>query len=155
MKKLLYILILIIFGFVSYLSLEILSLSSGNQEKKSFDIVNDSKCNLQKSDCEVLFHKSVGKVSITPKPFYLNKKIKILITFSTALKRELDIDLKGLDMDMGYNRYKLTTTDNMKYLTSFFLPTCTKDYMPWQMAIVKKDLDKSKVNLYKFLAEKK
>lgn len=155
MKKVVYILIFITLAFIMYLGSEILSLNQIKDSKNNLDVVNESSCNLQINQCNLIFSDSIGEISINPKPFYLNEKIEVIITFTTDLKRDLAIDLKGLDMDMGYNNYKFKTLDNITYKATFFLPTCTKDYMPWQMAIIKSDSNVAKVNLFKFLAERR
>jgi hypothetical protein len=98
-----------------------------------------------------------GEISITPRPFYLNTRIRVEISFKVAKERKLTSYIEGLDMDMktGYENHDLRSSDQRKYSSEFLLPTCTKDYMPWRLSVVIEDRVKPKANLYKFLAEKK
>lgn len=149
MKKVFIIIFISITSFVSFIWYEIGTLSKTSNE---LIIFRQSDCNLKLTSCKLDFDDELGKISISPRPFYLNEKISVSISFKEKKNRHIEMDLKGLDMDMGYNRFKLKTSDDLSYNTTFNLPTCTKDYMPWIMAIYK---NKDTINTYKFLAEKR
>lgn len=156
MKKIVYTSIVVILAFTIYVSYRLMSISSGHPEKNLVNIIHESHCDLQSKECNLIYSNSAGVISIAPTPFHLNQKIEVKISFATQKKRSVHIDLKGLDMEMGYNKYELLSDDNQNYKIDFFLPTCTKNYMPWQLAVLIKDGDsKLEANIFKFLAEKK
>lgn len=157
MKKILFIFLTLIIVLASYIAFELFSITKKEKKEETAKILLDSNCNLQKSDCPFLMEDERGQISITPRPFYLNTRIQVEVLFKTARERKLTSYIEGLDMDMktGYVNHDLHSLDQKKYKSKFLLPTCTKDYMPWRLSIVIEDKKKTKVNLYKFLAEKK
>lgn len=151
MKYLLTCLGLIILGLTIYLWVSLNNLN-GTSNTDSISIYEQSRCDLSKSKCKLDLNSDIGVIQILPVPFYLNEKITVMATFKEKGKRSIQLDLKGLDMDMGFNRFKMMSDDSLNYKVTFNLPTCTKSYMAWMLGVYK---DKKSLNTYKFLAQKR
>ena len=96
-------------------------------------------CDLRASACNVRFA-SGGQVTldIRPRGIPVAQPLKIDVQLQgipTPLRVELD--LSGLDMDMGYNRIALKSTDAQgRFAGAGMLPVCVRDQMSWEARVL-------------------
>ena len=99
----------------------------------------NTACDLRTSACSVRFA-SGGQVvlDIRPRGIPVAQQLDIdvqLHEIPTPLRVELD--LSGLDMDMGYNRIALTSTGTQGGFAGVgMLPVCVRDHMSWEARVL-------------------
>ena len=48
----------------------------------------------------------------------------------------VEVDLTGMDMDMGYNRPKLKAQGNNQFLGKAIIPVCVRAKMDWEAKVL-------------------
>lgn len=137
LKKILIIVIILIFGMSAIVIKEILNVTStpkkGNEKIPKAIVVNP--CNLLKKSC-LFTHPELGEIEISflNRPIKINKQFKIKLKTLENRVQQYDawIDFFSADMNMGYNRPKF----NSEGIAKVVLPTCTREIMNWQATIL-------------------
>jgi hypothetical protein len=76
------------------------------------------------------------KLSLTPRPIPVIKPIRIAVTVSGMGTKQVDLDFQGVQMNMGYNRVKLTKTDDDHYEGDATIPVCITGRMLWRATLM-------------------
>ncbi len=102
----------------------------------------DPACDLKKAACTSQIPGG-GKVtlSITPRPIPVMEKIQIAVQTEDLKARAVEVDFAGVDMNMGFNRYKLTAAGGGRFGGIGVLPVCIRDRMAWEATVMIHTLD--------------
>lgn len=125
-------------------------------KKQDSNIIFVENCNLQVSPCVVQMpYGSEVKFDIDPRPVVMNQRIYTMVD---AINHSLDsaqLDLKGIEMDMGYNRPILKDIENKHlFKQQIYMPACTSDFMHWQMTYIISYQQKKYSVVFKIKTEK-
>ncbi len=97
----------------------------------------DSSCDIQQGTCQAVFP-SGGRValSITPRPIQAMKPLEIQVTTEGIKAQVVEVDFRGLGMNMGYNRPRLDKQAEGQFSGSGMLAICVMDRMPWEATVL-------------------
>lgn len=101
-------------------------------------------CDIANEHCDIQIPgKGLWTLNIKPKPVKALKDLKVTLTqqyiVSSAKPLNLDkismnLEVVGVSMDMGINRFKLTLADDNTYKGNMRLPVCSTD-MKWELRL--------------------
>ncbi len=99
----------------------------------------DGACDLQRSACRARLPDG-GSVSIqlSPAPIPLAKPFSIEVFTQGAAIDSIEIDFAGEDMNMGLNRFALTSSDQTRFVATVTLPVCVSGKMAWKATLLLK-----------------
>ncbi len=113
-------------------------------------------CNLQEKPCTVLM--PYGKeitFELSPRPVIMNQRIYTIVDANKHSLDTIQLDLKGIEMDMGYNRPILKDVENKHlFKQQIYMPACTSDYMHWQLTYLINFQQKEYSVVFKIKTEK-
>lgn len=99
----------------------------------------DKSCDLRRGECTSVLEDG-RKVSLSISP----SNIPLLVPLSFHVKTEgfdasnVEVDIIGIGMDMGFNRTTLLTNDKTSYSGKVILPICSRSRMEWEARILLK-----------------
>lgn len=89
-------------------------------------------CDLQRGPCSVsLPGGGTMTLSLGPRPIPVMSSVAVKVSFSDVQAREVAIDFKGVDMNMGYNHFVLTGGEDGHFSGTAVLPVCIRNRMLW------------------------
>lgn len=96
-----------------------------------------SSCDVQEGPCTAVIE-GVGQVTlkISPRPIPLVEPLTIEVETVVPGIRAADIDFSGVDMNMGYNRFRLTAVADGRYEGAGMLPVCVRNRMTWEAKVM-------------------
>ena len=99
-------------------------------------------CDLQHTDCQVAFPNG-GRVrlSVTPRPIQGLKPLQIRVQTEGVQARAVEVDFRGLGMNMGYNRPQLKQESATEYSGMGVLSSCILERMTWEATVLLKTAD--------------
>ena len=102
----------------------------------------NSSCDLQQTDCELVFPNG-GRVSlsITPRPIQGLKPLQIQVQTEGIEAQAVEVDFRGLGMNMGYNRPQLKRESATQYAGMGVLSVCILERMTWEATVLLKTAD--------------
>ena len=109
----------------------------------------EAACDLNVSACTVtLANGRSGQLEILPRPIPAAQPLQVIWRESSspagsgnpggpaeALPATVDLQFEGIDMDMGFNRARLTRQADDSYAGNAMLPVCTTGSMRWRARI--------------------
>ena len=97
----------------------------------------DPSCDIQKSACRAVFPDG-GRVtlSVLPRPIEALKPLEIRVTTEGLDAQAIEVDFRGLGMNMGYNRPRLEKRGDGEYSGSGMLAICVMERMPWEATVL-------------------
>ena len=97
----------------------------------------DPDCNLTETACTARIPGG-GEVrlSITPRPIPVMEKIHIEVQTKSVQAHSVEVDFAGVDMNMGFNRYNLTSAGDGRFDGTGILPVCIRDHMAWEATVM-------------------
>ncbi len=110
-------------------------------------------CDLRASACRVGFASGGGAtLDIQPRGIPLVHPLQIAVTLDgLAPPRRVELDLTGVDMDMGLNRVALHPGDRPgSYVGEAMLPVCVRDSMRWQARVLLHTADGIRAASFRF-----
>jgi hypothetical protein len=93
-------------------------------------------CNLHIESCSSQIDKHEVRLDITPKPVPIAKALTINATLADLPATQVQLDINGSNMYMGYNRITLTQQDKGQWNGKSLLAFCTTDEMHWQLTLM-------------------
>ncbi len=97
----------------------------------------DPSCDIQQGPCQSVFPDgSRISLSIGPRPIQALKPLEIRVTTQGLNAQEVEVDFRGLGMDMGYNRPRLQGDAERQYSGSGMLAICVMERMPWEATVL-------------------
>jgi len=97
----------------------------------------DKSCNLEAGFCEAHFPDNVQVAfSITPHPIEGLKPLQLQVKTKGIDAQTVEVDFRGLGMNMGFNRPRLTEDAKGKYSGTGTLFVCILDRMTWEATVL-------------------
>lgn len=97
----------------------------------------DKSCDLRKGACtSTLPDGGTVRFSITPKDIPILRPLKFKVTVDGVAVSNVEVDLTGIGMDMGYNRPKLESLGNNQFLGKAIIPVCVRAKMDWEAKVL-------------------
>ena len=98
--------------------------------------LNDS-CDLQKAPCEARFPDGGRLVlSISPHPIEGLKPLQLQVQIEGLDANSVEVDFRGLGMNMGFNRPRLEKEADGLYAGTGMLSSCILDRMSWEATVL-------------------
>lgn len=96
-----------------------------------------ASCDLHRGACHSAIP-DLGNImlSITPRKIPLLRPLQIQVRIDFKDVRKLAIDFRGVDMNMGYNRFELKKSATGVYSGEAMLPVCTRTHMLWEARVL-------------------
>lgn len=96
-----------------------------------------SACNLQEGPCSSAIPGG-GRIefAIAPRPIPLLQPVRLSVKVQGMKARTVEVDLTGVDMNMGYNRPKLQREGEGQFTGQATLPVCITGRMAWQAVVL-------------------
>jgi hypothetical protein len=104
------------------------------------------ECDLRRSACAVRFDSGgTVQLDIQPRGIPLVQALAVEVVLSGLFSpQRVELDLAGIDMDMGYNRVPLHRVDpaadgddqQTRYRGQAMLPVCVRDRMTWEARVL-------------------
>lgn len=97
-----------------------------------------SACDLQQGPCTSTIP-GLGSVTlaIAPRPIPLVEKLQLEVQTAAAGLRSVEVDFRGVDMNMGFNRFRLKPAgDDGLYKGEGMLPVCVRNRMTWEASVL-------------------
>lgn len=97
----------------------------------------DPECNLKAGGCETLL-KAGGRVKfqIAPNTIPLLKPLDLEVQVSGLEVGKVEVDFAGVDMNMGFNRNRLSASGAGRYTGQATLPVCVRKRMDWEAKVM-------------------
>ena len=97
----------------------------------------DPACDIQMGSCEAIFPDgSRVSLTISPRPIQALKPLQIQVTTEGLAPQEVEVDFRGLGMNMGYNRPRLKRQAQGRYSGSGMLAICVMERMSWEATVL-------------------
>ncbi len=96
----------------------------------------DKNCDVNFQACSLTIN-TVGQVtfSITPRPIPLASDLSLEVKTSLEKIKQVSIDFKGMNMDMGPNQVILKKKTQGDYYGKAMLPVCIRHSMSWKASV--------------------
>ena len=97
----------------------------------------DPSCDIQQGTCQAVFTDG-GRMtlSILPRPIQAMKPLDIRVTTEGIDAHSVEVDFRGLGMNMGYNRPRLETQGEGQHAGSGMLAICVSERMSWEATVL-------------------
>jgi len=94
-------------------------------------------CDLQHGACQALFPDgSQVTLSISPRPIQGLKPLQIRVQTKGIEAQTVKVDFRGLDMNMGYNRPRLSKESAGQYSGMGVFSACILERMTWEATVL-------------------
>lgn len=103
------------------------------QPLATISLAIDPSCELRKAACTATLPNN-GKLrfSITPQHIPLLQPLQLQVIMEAIEVSKIEVDIIGLNMDMGYNRTILVEETTHQFKGTTTLPVCIRNKMEWQ-----------------------
>ncbi len=97
----------------------------------------DPTCDLRQGPC-VLALPNGGAVhlAIKPRSIPLLEPLKVEVVVTNTAASAVEVDFVGVDMNMGYNRVRLTKQAEGRFTGEITLPVCVRRRMNWEARVL-------------------
>lgn len=97
----------------------------------------DPSCNLRAGPCtSSLDSNSRVSFAIEPREIPLVKTLQLRVELQGLEAQQVEVDFSGLDMNMGFNRFKLSPMGEGVFTGEGILPVCVRDAMEWEAKVL-------------------
>ncbi|MGD8910084.1 MAG: hypothetical protein PVI92_12140 [Chromatiales bacterium] len=105
--------------------------------KVAISIPHDPSCDLRAGPCTSMLN-SGSRVSfaIEPHEIPLVKPLRLRVEIQDLEAQQVEVDFSGVDMNMGFNRFKLSRTGEGEFTGEGILPICVRDAMEWEAKVL-------------------
>ncbi|MCU7846320.1 MAG: hypothetical protein KZQ93_20995 [Candidatus Thiodiazotropha sp. (ex Monitilora ramsayi)] len=97
----------------------------------------DPACDLRAGPC-ITEVDGGGRVSfaIEPREIPMVKPLQLQVSLQGLQANSIEVDFAGVDMHMGFNRFKLTRDASGEFSGKGMLPVCVRDAMEWEAQVL-------------------
>ena len=96
----------------------------------------DPACDLRSGGCtRTLPDGGVLTLRITPEELPLMQPLQLVVELDGREAAGVQVDISGINMDMGINRTRLEPDGEGRWTGSTLLPVCTQQVMRWEAAV--------------------
>ena len=92
-------------------------------------------CDLRRGPCSQVIGEGRVSFSIEPKEIPLMQTLRLRVRVEGRAAQAVEVDIRGLNMDMGLNRTRLQTSDGSIWEGETILPVCSQRQMKWEAAV--------------------
>lgn len=97
----------------------------------------DKGCDLRQGPCvSRLPGGGTIELGIEPRTIPLLKPLQLQVRVTGFGAQAVEVDFRGVDMNMGYNRPRLTETEQGWFSGSAVLPVCVRAWMEWEALVL-------------------
>ncbi|BBP46930.1 hypothetical protein THMIRHAS_23030 [Thiosulfatimonas sediminis] len=93
-------------------------------------------CNLHQGACSIEHQGAKVTLQINPQPIPIARPLGVQLTLENLNPSEVQLDISGINMYMGYNRISLTSTKPNHWVGTSMLAFCTAEKMQWQLTLM-------------------
>lgn len=111
-------------------------LNQPNEHDKVSIFTLPTNCQLHTGDCMIEQEGLSVKLSINPQPIPIAKALNIKANIEGAAATQVQLDINGSNMYMGYNRINLNHNEHDEWQGKSILSFCTIDEMQWQITLL-------------------
>lgn len=94
-----------------------------------------ANCDLRVGACRADLPDASVTFAISPPELPLMKTLTLEVVLQPPGAREVFVDIRGLNMDMGVNRTRLAQVENGVWQGETILPVCSQRRMEWEAAV--------------------
>jgi hypothetical protein len=105
------------------------------------------ECDLHQSSCSVQQGDASATLTIRPHPIPTAKPLDIEVQLQNLPARQVQLDISGMNMYMGYNRVTLNASAPGHFTGRSMLAFCTTDKMQWQITLMVDQPDGTQVQI--------
>ena len=97
----------------------------------------DPECDLRAGPCTGILPDG-GRISfaITPRDIPVIKPLRFQVELEDVDASGVEVDLQGVDMNMGYNRPRLDARGEGHFEGDAIIPVCVRDAMEWEARVL-------------------
>ncbi len=97
----------------------------------------DPACDLHHSACTArLANGGSALLTIEPRPVRPVEPLAVRVALGGIEARRVELDFAGVDMNMGFNRFRLTATADGEFAGEAMLPVCVRNRMLWEVQVL-------------------
>lgn len=97
----------------------------------------DPSCDLRAGPCTSSLDGTTRvSFAIEPRDIPLVKRLMLQVELQGLEAREVEVDFSGVDMNMGFNRFKLSPAGEGVFTGQGILPICVRDAMEWEAKVL-------------------
>lgn len=111
----------------------------------------DKNCDLHQENCTSTQDQATASLKISPHPIPIARPLGIEVTLSGLNPSEVQLDISGVNMYMGYNRVPLKSSKPGHWVGTSMLAFCTAEKMEWQITLMLKMPDGKEVQIPYYL----
>ncbi len=113
-----------------------LAASYWRQERNSYHRDTSlAACELRSGQCRMPLDHGWVEFSISPPQVPLMQTLALTVRVDGLDVAGVQVDIRGLNMDMGFNRVRLQRLDNGAWRAETILPVCSQRRMRWEAAV--------------------
>lgn len=96
----------------------------------------DKSCDLHTQACTAEFEEAKATLKVSPHPIPIARPLGIEVDLQGINPSQVQLDISGINMYMGYNRVPLKSTKPNRWVGTSMLAFCTAETMQWQITLM-------------------
>jgi len=104
-------------------------------------------CDLHADSCTAKMGDAKVTLKISPHPIPIARPLGIEVDIENLDVQNIELDISGINMYMGYNRVTLTSASPNRYIGTSMLAFCTSQKMLWQITLMIHQPDGSQIQI--------
>lgn len=97
----------------------------------------DEGCDLRQGPCvSRLPDGATIEFGIEPRTIPLLQPLQLQVRIAGLDAQAVEVDFQGVDMNMGYNRPRLTAAEQGRFSGAAVLPVCVREWMEWEALVL-------------------
>jgi hypothetical protein len=93
-------------------------------------------CQLEAGACRQRVGDASVEMRVTPEAIPLMETLSVTVRLEAIDATGVRVDIRGLNMDMGLNRIRLSRLDGGQWRGETILPVCSQRRMEWEAAVL-------------------
>jgi hypothetical protein len=103
----------------------------------AFKAAVDPDCDLRADACTTRLDDGASVTfSIEPKEIPAVKPLRLKVMLAGISAKGVEVDFSGVDMNMGFNRTRLSQDEEGQFSAQAILPVCVWDAMEWEAQVL-------------------
>jgi hypothetical protein len=100
-------------------------------------VPHNPSCDLRTGPCVSMLDSDTRiSFAIEPREIPLLKPLLLRVELQGLAAQQVEVDFNGVDMNMGFNRFKLSRTGEEAFTGEGILPVCVRDAMEWEAKVL-------------------
>lgn len=93
-------------------------------------------CDLQQSRCTAALPGGTAELEFLTRPIPLARPFQVVLDTRGVDALKVELDVSGMEMDMGYNRIPLNPVGQGRYTAEVIIPVCIMGKMTWRATAI-------------------